>query len=237
MVNNQSSYYLNNRDRILKKVKEYRNKNVEKIKKYKKEYNERNKNYYKEYHFKYRTNPLNKEKIQQYRKEYWEKNKEQLKEQQKKRYLNLPFEKRVKIIEQHKEYYKNNKDKYKYKYKDKRNQYLEKYYKNNIQYRIAVITRSKINKAIREYLEDNNQIYKKIKYLIGLPIQDYIKYIETKFHDGMNWDNRGILWNIDHILSVASFDLTNEIELKKCFNYLNTRPVFIKDNHIQGIIF
>ena len=38
----------------------------------------------------------------------------------------------------------------------------------------------------------------------------------------MTWDNYGIYWNIDHIKSISSFDIQNEQEAKKAFNWKNT---------------
>lgn len=36
----------------------------------------------------------------------------------------------------------------------------------------------------------------------------------------MNWDNYGS-WHIDHIIPCSSWDLSNEDDIYKCFNYLN----------------
>jgi hypothetical protein len=47
----------------------------------------------------------------------------------------------------------------------------------------------------------------------------------------MNWENRGMFgWHIDHIKPVNTFDLTDEKQLKECWNYKNLRPLWAKDN-------
>ena len=50
----------------------------------------------------------------------------------------------------------------------------------------------------------------------------------------MNWDNYGIVWEIDHIKPCDSFDLTNDEQQKQCFHYKNTRPLLISENRSKG---
>jgi hypothetical protein len=218
----------------LKKVKDYRIKNLDKIKRYKRDYNKKNHKRILQYQKEYRQK--NKDYFKKYNLRYRKDNREKIREKKKEYISNLPFETRMKNAEYDREYYINHKGKYKIKDKKKRNEYLIRRYKENLQHKIAVITRSKINKSLRDYL-NHKKIYKKVEDLIGITIQDYIKYIEGKFQGGMTWGNRGTFWNIDHILPINSFDLKNKIELKKCFNYLNTRPTFKEDNHYKRIIF
>lgn len=100
--------------------------------------------------------------------------------------------------------------------------YRLKKYKNNINYRTMCNIRSRINKAIK------NKQYKTIEYL-GCSIEEYIKYLESLFVEGMSWENRH-LWHIDHIRPCCSFDLIKESERLLCFNYKNTQPMWAKDN-------
>ena len=44
----------------------------------------------------------------------------------------------------------------------------------------------------------------------------------------------GSVWTIDHCLAIASFNLLDENDMKKCFNWLNLRPMYVKDNIIKG---
>ena len=46
----------------------------------------------------------------------------------------------------------------------------------------------------------------------------------------MTLENYGSIWQIDHCLAVASFNLLDEKQMKKCFNWINLRPMYVKDN-------
>ena len=70
--------------------------------------------------------------------------------------------------------------------------------------------------------------------LIGCSIEEYTIYLENQFHPDMNWSNHGDIWEIDHIIPCASFDLTISDEQKKCFHYTNTQPLFKSDNRSKG---
>lgn len=63
----------------------------------------------------------------------------------------------------------------------------------------------------------------------------FLKYIESLFIEGMNWENYGIKgWHVDHILPLSSFDLTKEEEVIKACNYKNLQPLWWKDNLEKG---
>ena len=49
---------------------------------------------------------------------------------------------------------------------------------------------------------------------------DLVKWLETNFDDGMNWDNSEE-WHIDHIRPCSKFKLTRKEEQKVCFNWRN----------------
>lgn len=103
---------------------------------------------------------------------------------------------------------------------NKKNRYI-----NDINFKISCQLRSRITDALKHN-------YKKgigVK-LLGCTIGEYKKYLETKFAPDMNWNNYKILWEIDHIIEVHKFDLTIEENKFKCFNYLNTRPLYIEEN-------
>ena len=65
---------------------------------------------------------------------------------------------------------------------------------------------------------------------IGCNIQYLREWFEYNFTEEMSWDNYGSFWSIDHIIPVCKFDLTNEDEKLKCWNWSNLMPVPMKYN-------
>ena len=59
-------------------------------------------------------------------------------------------------------------------------------------------------------------------------------WIESQLYGKMILENYGKIWCLDHCLAVASFNLVNEKEMKKCINWINLRPLYIKDKVIKG---
>lgn len=56
-------------------------------------------------------------------------------------------------------------------------------------------------------------------------------YIESKFKEGMSWENHG-KWHIDHIKPLGN--AKTEKELKKLFHYTNVQPLWAKENQKKG---
>ncbi len=65
---------------------------------------------------------------------------------------------------------------------------------------------------------------------IGCNIQYLREWFEYNFTDEMSWDNYGTYWSIVHIIPVNKFDLTDENEKFKCWNWSNMMPLSIKEN-------
>ena len=53
------------------------------------------------------------------------------------------------------------------------------------------------------------------------------EYFESKFNDGMNWENRGE-WHIDHIIPLSS--AKSEEEIYRLCHYTNLQPLWAEDN-------
>ena len=141
-----------------------------------------------------------------YQKEYREKNKEVV-DAYKKAYNKtyLP------------EYYKKNKEKrlaYSYEYNNERR-------KTDENFRLASLLRSRFRHALK-----NGFKMKSVIELVGCTIEEFKLYVESLFYPEMTWENHGDIWEIDHILPCASFDLTLLEEQKKCFHFSNHQPLF-----------
>jgi hypothetical protein len=65
--------------------------------------------------------------------------------------------------------------------------------------------------------------------LVGLTAEDLKKYIESKFKEGMSWDNYGVYgWHLDHIIPLSS--AKNEEGLKSLCHYTNLQQLWVFDN-------
>lgn len=86
--------------------------------------------------------------------------------------------------------------------------------------KIAHVLRTRLNRAVRNKSAIKN---------LGCDITEFLAHLENKFTSGMNWNNYG-KWEIDHIVPLSSFDLTNDEELKKACHYSNMQPLWKADN-------
>jgi len=68
----------------------------------------------------------------------------------------------------------------------------------------------------------------------GCTLKELRAYISKMFQEGMTWDNYGSCWHLDHIRPCSSFDLEQESEIEKCFQYTNLQPLFAEDNLKKG---
>lgn len=97
--------------------------------------------------------------------------------------------------------------------------------RNNISIRLKQNLRSRIWHALKKGNKKEN-----FQELIGCTT-DFLKtYLEKLFKEGMNWENYGARWHIDHIIPCCKFDLTIKQQRIECFNYKNLQPLFAEDN-------
>jgi len=67
--------------------------------------------------------------------------------------------------------------------------------------------------------------------IVGISFNEFKLYMESKFVDGMNWDNRGD-WHIDHIIPLST--AKSEQELIALSHYTNLQPLWAMDNLKKG---
>lgn len=106
--------------------------------------------------------------------------------------------------------------------------YTKNRIQNDIRFKLKKNLRVRLNRAIKR----NSKTGSAVKDL-GCSIEDFKWWLEFWFEEGMTWDNYGqglSKWNIDHIIPLASVDLTNKEEFLKVNNYKNLQPLWEK-NH------
>ncbi len=59
-------------------------------------------------------------------------------------------------------------------------------------------------------------------------------YISGLWQDGMNWENYGTYWVVDHIVPLRYFDARDLKEMRLCWHHDNLRPNYYWDNHAKG---
>jgi DNA polymerase II small subunit/DNA polymerase delta subunit B len=213
-------HYLNNQDKLKSKHKQHYVDNQSSYKQRSKQWNQDNLT-----------------KVKQYNKQYNIDNQEKLKQQHKQYYINHKEEK----IQYDKQY----KAKYRKEISQYNSQYCKQYYKNHkkerAQYQVNK-RKTDIKYKVAYYLRRRLWCARKTNQKTGSAVRDlgctieFLKqYIESKFQEGMNWDNYGKFgWHIDHIIPLSFFDLTDRKQFLKACHYTNLQPLWAKDNLSKG---
>ena len=61
---------------------------------------------------------------------------------------------------------------------------------------------------------------------------DLKDYLISKFQEGMEWDDRGKTWHIDHRLPLSAAKTEEEVEM--LWHWSNLQPMWAKENIIKG---
>lgn len=213
-------YRINNRDKIAKTIKKYKELHKDKLKQQRKIYFCKNA-----------------DKIKATSKKYYNQNIEVIKEKYKKYYIKnrLRYNKNSKIryrknqaamLKAAKEYNK--------KHKDQRNKWQRIKRKTDVGFKVRSNMSRRIRDAIKSYSPKSKK-YKNTVGLLGCSIEQLRIYLESKFQNGMSWENYGYNgWQIDHIVPCSYFNLSKEEEQIKCFHYTNLQPLWAKDNYAKN---
>ena len=98
--------------------------------------------------------------------------------------------------------------------------------KTDINFRLASNLRHRLWKSIKtgSHVKD-----------LGCSIDQLKTHLESKFTDGMSWDNYGSKgWHIDHVIPLSSFDLKDREQFLKACHYSNLQPLWAMDNILKG---
>jgi hypothetical protein len=171
----------------------------------------------------------NREKISIRNKAYREKYKEKIRAHKMLR--------RQEIAEQSKKYRNEHSDKIKRLRRDYYNSHRaeERAYKVNRRitdpnFRVAHLLRNRCTKALKGISKSAGT-----EELLGCTWEQARCHIEKQFRGNMSWDNWGYHgWHIDHIIPIASFDLTDPVQQRQCFHYTNLQPLWRQDNQSKG---
>ena len=100
----------------------------------------------------------------------------------------------------------------------------------DLNFKLACAIRSRLGTA----LKDNAKAGSAVEDL-GCTIPELKEYLESKFKEGMTWDNWTTDgWHIDHVIPLASFDLSSEEEFKRAVHHTNLQPLWALENVQKG---
>ena len=147
------------------------------------------------------------------------------------------LENQKQIQESDRKFYQNNKEKrkensrkYGISHKEKINENNHNRYINDINYKLCRILRNRISKAIKYNYKAGSSVKD-----LGCTIEELKAHLKSLFQPGMTWDNWTIDgWHIDHIIPLASFDLTDREQFLKANHYTNLQPLWAEDNLSKG---
>lgn len=238
--------YLENKDKILLKTKQYYINNKEKI-------NLKGKQYYIEHKETMNTNnrqwrSKHKDDSKIYNKQYRLENKEAISLQRKKH--RLEHKDKIKL-QKHQYYLRHKKEillkskQHKLKHKEETRQYNHRYNSNPMNkeknnnrikvrcetdgsFRLLRCLRGRMNKALK------TQGVKKSLHVVeclSCTAEFFQNYIKSLFKPGMTLTNNGKRkWHLHHIKHCYTFDFSDPRQQKLCFHYTNTIPVW-EDEH------
>jgi hypothetical protein len=69
---------------------------------------------------------------------------------------------------------------------------------------------------------------------LGIPYPKFMEWIKFQFNSKMTMENYGFYWHIDHTDPCNNFDLKDEKQMKKCFHWINLRPLEKIENLIKN---
>ena len=89
-----------------------------------------------------------------------------------------------------------------------------------------------MRRSIRRYLDAGQKGEMSSFEIIGCSKDDLRKHLESKFRDGMTWQNYGKHWHIDHIIPLISSKSVDEI--KRLCHWTNLQPLTAFENISKG---
>jgi hypothetical protein len=98
----------------------------------------------------------------------------------------------------------------------------------DLSFKLAKNLRTRVGQAVKGGCKGGSSVKK-----LGCPISDFIGYIGNKFWPGMVWKDWGKgpgKWNLDHIIPLSVFDLTDPEQYCLAAHYTNYQPLWFEDN-------
>jgi hypothetical protein len=98
------------------------------------------------------------------------------------------------------------------------------------EFKLKKYLRARIKKAIKGKYKSGSAVKD-----AGAPMDVVRKHIESLFYGEMTWENWGPYWELDHVQSLASFDLPDREQFLRACHYTNLQPLTKEDHRLKTI--
>ena len=115
--------------------------------------------------------------------------------------------------------------------KERRNAHGRQRRKTDFNFKLICNIRARTNKAFKS---QNITKTNKTIHLIGCSNSFLRKWIVHQLYGEMTLENYGNIWCLDHCYPLSKTNLSNENDTYKSTNWINLRPMYVKDNIIKG---
>ena len=111
------------------------------------------------------------------------------------------------------------------------NEYFRNRKQSDLNFKLVCNLRSRTSKFFKaQNVRKTNKTFD----LLGCSHSFFQRWIFHHLYGNEIIENYGSVWQIDHCLAIASFNLLDEKEMKKCFNWINLRPMYCSENISKG---
>ena len=132
-------------------------------------------------------------------------------------------------LEQNKQNIIKRKSEYRRENKQKLQQYFKQKLKDDPIFKLSCAIRKRVGEIIRTKRFTKS---KSLNEYLGCDGETFQRHIESQFSPDMNWENYGLVWNIDHIIPLSIAKTNHQVyELN---HYKNLRPMYSTDNFKKG---
>ena len=108
--------------------------------------------------------------------------------------------------------------------KQKRNARNKERRQTDPSFRISESLKIRIIEVLREHKMDSTSKH------IGCTKEELMNWLESQFDENMSWDNYASYWQVDHMIRIKFFDITDREQQLICFNWTNLRPLEKRKN-------
>jgi hypothetical protein len=89
-----------------------------------------------------------------------------------------------------------------------------------------------MRRAVRRYLSAKEKGSLRSQQIVGCSKEHLVRHLESKFRDGMLWENYGSFWEVDHIIPLSSAKDADEV-IRLC-HWTNLQPLTCSENRAKA---